>query len=91
MAVVRDEAFWKLVEEKKEEAYQAMYKEKYLQVYWITYQINGGDSDKAEEEAEVNTVVISESKVYLLLLKSCVPPFSPNTKTYFSIYELMVN
>ncbi|MBQ3389466.1 MAG: hypothetical protein IJG57_00105 [Firmicutes bacterium] len=52
MAVERDESFWKLVEEWKEEAYQRMYKEKFTQVYWITYQINGGDEDKAIEEAE---------------------------------------
>ena len=66
MAVVRDEAFWKLVEEKKEEEYNRLYKERFDYVYWITYQINGGDRDKAEEEAEEEAYDYAESMMRVI-------------------------
>ena len=51
MAVKKDERFYQLVEERKEEEYQRYYKENFTQVYMITYS-ECGDGDKAEAVAD---------------------------------------
>ena len=66
MAVIRDETFWKMVEEKKEEEYKRYYKERFDYVYWITYQINGGDEEKALEEAEEEAFDYAESMMRVI-------------------------
>lgn len=65
MSIIKDENFYKLLEEKIDEAYERLYKEKFTQAYMITY-AECGDGDKAEAVAEEEAVSFAEHMIKVM-------------------------